>query len=70
LVAKLQQGKMPQKVESYNLETDGIILYKNKIYVPNVHDLKLVILHEMHNVPYVGHPRYQKTVATVKSHFF
>jgi hypothetical protein len=45
LVVKLQQGKMPQKVEIYNLETDGILLYKNKIYVPNVQDLKLAILH-------------------------
>jgi hypothetical protein len=36
LVAKLQQGKMPQKVENYKLETDGTLLYKNKIYVPNV----------------------------------
>jgi hypothetical protein len=35
LVEKLQQGKMPQKVEIYKLETDGILLTK-KIYVPNV----------------------------------
>ena len=26
LVAKLQQGKMPQKVENYKLEIDGILL--------------------------------------------
>jgi ribonuclease HI len=70
LVAKLQQGKMPQKVENYKLETDGTLLYKNIIYVPNVQDLKLMILNEMHNVPYVGHPGYQKTVAAVKSHYF
>jgi hypothetical protein len=70
LVAKLQQGKMPQKVENYKLEADGILLYKNIIYVPNVQDLKLMILNEMHNVPYVGHPGYQKTVAAVKSHYF
>jgi hypothetical protein len=70
LVAKLQQGKMPQKVENYKLETDGTLLYKNKIYVPNVQDLKLMILNEMHNVPYAGHPGYQKTVAAVKSHYF
>jgi hypothetical protein len=70
LVANLQQGKMPQKVENYKLETDGILLYKNKIYVPNVQDLKLMILHEMHKVPYAGHPGYQKTVAAVKSHYF
>ena len=36
LVTKLQQGKMPQKMEIYKLETDGILLYKNKIFVPNV----------------------------------
>jgi hypothetical protein len=70
LVAKLQQGKMPQKVEIYKLEIDGILLYKNKIYVPNVQDLKLAILHEMHNVPYAWHPEYQKTVATIKIHYF
>ena len=58
LVAKLQQGEMLQKVENYKLEIDGILMYKNIIYVPNVQDLKLTILHEMHNVPYAGHPGY------------
>jgi hypothetical protein len=70
LVAKLQQGQMPQKVENYKLETYGTLMYKNKIYLPNVQDLKLMILNEMHNVPYVGHPRYHKIVAAVKSHYF
>jgi hypothetical protein len=70
LVAKLQQGNMPQKVENYKLEIDGTLMYKNKIYIPNVHDLKCMILHEMHNVPYAGHPRYQKTMTAVKSHYF
>jgi hypothetical protein len=61
---------MPQKVENYKLETNGTLLYRNKIYVPNVQDLKLMILNEMHNFPYVGHPGYQKIVAIVKSHYF
>jgi hypothetical protein len=29
-----------------------------------------MIFHEMHTVPYAGHPGYQKTVATIKSHYF
>jgi hypothetical protein len=58
LVAKLQQGNMTQKVENYKLEADGILLYKNIIYAPNVQDLKLMIFNEMHNFPYVGHPGY------------
>ena len=60
---------MPQKVEIYKLGADGIIIYKNRIYVPNVQDLQHIIFHEMHNVPYVGHPGYQKIVAAVKSHY-
>jgi hypothetical protein len=59
---------MPHKVENYKLETNGTLLYKNFFYVPNVHDVKLMFFHEMHNVPYAGHPEYQKTVAAVKSH--
>jgi hypothetical protein len=70
LVAKLQQGKMPQKMDIYNLGLDGILLHKKKKFVPNVQDLKHMILHEMNNVPYAGHPRYQKTVAAVKSQYF
>jgi hypothetical protein len=52
------------------LEADGILLYKNRVYIPSVQGLKLAILREMHNVPYAGHPGYQKTVATVMSHYF
>jgi hypothetical protein len=55
---KLHQGKTLQGVEDYKLGVDGMLLYKNRAYVPNVHDLKLAILKEMHNVPYVGHPGY------------
>jgi hypothetical protein len=36
LIAKLQQGKTPQKMDIYNLGVDGILLHKNKNFVPNV----------------------------------
>jgi hypothetical protein len=70
LVAKLQKSERPQKEENYTLEVDGILLYKNKVHIPNVQGLKLAILREMHNVTYVGHPRYQKTMAVVRSQYF
>jgi hypothetical protein len=60
MVTKLQQGKMQQKVKDYKLENDEVLLYKNRIYVPNSHELRSMILKEMHNVPYVGHLGYQK----------
>jgi hypothetical protein len=40
------------------------------VYVPNVQELRFLILKEMHKVTYVGHPGYQKTVEAVKSHYF
>jgi hypothetical protein len=70
LVAKLQQRERPQTQESYTLGTSGLLMYKNKVYVPNDRELKLAILKEMHNMAYARHPGYQKTVAAVKSHYF
>jgi hypothetical protein len=69
LVTKLQQGKMQQKVEYFKLGNDEVLLYKNRFYVPNSHELRGMILKEMHNVPYVGHPGYQNIVVAVKSQY-
>jgi hypothetical protein len=68
LVAKLQQGKMLQKVEDYKLEVDGTLCTKIEFMYLILR--RIMILKEMHNVPYAGHPGYQKIVAAVKSHYF
>jgi hypothetical protein len=70
LVTKLQHGKMQQKVEDYESGFDGILLYRNNIYVPNSHELGSTILKEMHNVPYTRHPGHQKTISAVKSQYY
>jgi hypothetical protein len=36
LVAKLQQREGPQTKESYTVGIDGLLLHKNRVYVPNV----------------------------------
>jgi hypothetical protein len=40
------------------------------MYVNNYPELRSTNLKEMHNVPYVGHPGYQKIVASVKSQYY
>jgi hypothetical protein len=70
LVEKLQQGILQQKIEEYKVDNDEILMYRGKIYVPNSQELKNLILREMHNVPYVGHPGYQKTIAAIKSQYY
>jgi hypothetical protein len=45
-------------------------MYRGIIFVPNSQELKILILREMHNVPYVAHPGYLKTIAIVKSQYY
>jgi hypothetical protein len=63
----LQQGNFQQKCNCYELQGDGILLYKGKVYVSNSNETKKVVLKEMHNVSYVWHPGYQKTITIVRS---
>ena len=62
---------LKKRYEGYNLEEDGIPTYKGRIYIPNVVDLRTVVIDEIHQSPYSGHPGYQKTIATAgKQHFW
>jgi hypothetical protein len=70
LVVMLQQDKTPQKMDNYKLGVDGMLLHKKKKIIPNVQDLKRIILHEINNAPYAGHLGYQKTITSVKSQYF
>jgi hypothetical protein len=45
-------------------------MHNNIIFVPSSKELRNLVLKEMHNVPYVRHPSYQKTIVAVRSQFF
>ena len=47
------------------MEEDGILRYIRRVYVPNYWELRKLVMNEMHNVPYVGNPIYQKIIAVV-----
>ena len=67
---KLQQQSLEKKYDGYKLEGDGILTYKNRIYIPNVAYLRRVVMNKIHQAPYSGHPGYQKTIATTKKQHF
>ena len=52
------------------MEEDGILTYKGRIYIPNVANLRRVVMDEIHQALYSGHPRYQKTIATARKQYF
>ena len=48
----------------------GLLLYKDRLYVPNVPKIKLLILNEIHKTPYSGHLGYQKTITMLRKDYF
>ena len=67
---KLQQQSLEKKYEGYKLEEDRIITYKGRMYILNVAELRRVLMDEIHQAPYSGHPGYQKTIATARKQYF
>ena len=45
------------------------MLYKNRIYVPNVPEINLLILNEVHKSLYSGHPGYQKMITMLRKDY-
>ena len=41
---KLQQQSLEKRYEGYKLEEDGILTYKGRIYIPNVAELRRVVM--------------------------
>jgi len=50
---------------------NGLVRFRDMIYVSDNSELKKVILREFHAKQYLGHPSYQKTLTTVnKFHYW
>ena len=67
---KLQQQSLEKRYEGYKLEEDGLLTYKGRIYIPDVPDLRRVIMDEINQTPSSGHLGYQKTIATARKQYF
>jgi hypothetical protein len=49
---------------------EGLLNYKNRLYIPSCDDLKRFIMDKLHKRPYIGHLGYQKMVTTTKKQFY
>ena len=54
----------------YYLTIDGLVRFRDVIYVPNNSGIKNVILREFHAKPYLSHSSYQKTMNVVKKFYY
>ena len=70
LQAKTKENLIEILSKGYSLNAKEFLLYKDRIYVPNVPKVKLLILDEIHKTPYSGHLGYQKTITMLRKQYF
>ena len=54
----------------YHLTIDGLVRFKENIYVSDDSELKKLILKYFHDKPYSSHPGYQKTLKKMKKFYY
>ena len=49
---------------------EGLLTYKNILYIPSCDDLNRFIMEKLHKRPYKGHLGYQKMITTTRKQFY
>ena len=70
LQAKVTENLTEILSTGYSLNKKRLLLYKNRLYIPNVPKIKLLILNEVHKTPYSRHPSYQNTITMLRKDYF
>ena len=70
LLNMLQKDEVNLNGTKFKIDQKGLIRFKERIYMPDVIDLKLFILNDMYKPPYAGHLGYQKMITALRKHFF
>ena len=70
LQAKVRENVIESLSTRYSLNEKWLLLYKDRLYVPNVPKIKLLNLNEIYKTPYLGHPSYQKTITMLRKDYF
>jgi hypothetical protein len=70
MTSYLRQDPIGIKYEGYHMLEEGLLTYRNKLYIPNCDNLKRFIMDELHKRPYIGHPGYHKMITTTRKQFY
>jgi hypothetical protein len=70
MMEELQNNITNSDKPDISIDKQGLLRFKNRLYIPDSTELKLTILDEVHKKPYFGHPGYEKTVTTLKKLFY
>ena len=56
--------------EGYSVNLEGLLLYRGGVYVPELGDLRELVMVEAHKAPYSAHLGVKKMHADLKQHYY
>ena len=65
-----QNTMIVPRYEGFTFDSNGLLRFRGRIYVPPHHDLRKLILSEAHRAVYTAHPGVTKMRADLKPLFF
>ena len=70
LKEKTAKNEQNQVKTNFILNKQGLLLHKNRLDIPNIAEIKLTVMNELHKWPYSGHPGYQKMITMIRKDLF
>ena len=70
MMAELQNSVTNSDEPDISIDKEGLLRFKNILYIPDSTKIKLTILDEVHKKPYSGHPGYERTITSLRKLFF
>lgn len=67
---QVQQLTSQENQQGYSVGVTGMLCYKKRMCVPNQNNIKHLLLDEFHKSHYVGHPRYQKMITSLRKQYY
>ena len=58
LLNKIHKNEINLNGTEYKVDQKSLIWFKDRLYMPNIIEIKLFILNEMHKPPFAVHPGY------------
>ena len=54
------------RFEGYSVNSEGLLLFRGSVYIPELGDLRNLVMFEAHKAPYSAHPGVKKMHADLK----
>jgi hypothetical protein len=67
---KLKENQEETEKEDLRISKNGMLMYKNRLYIPEEDEIKLLKLNKLHKNAYYRHPSYQKIITMLRKEFY